>query len=358
MFFDIAQGMQRKGHEVRVITSNSGGIQGYKKYEGLDVWYYNWKILFGHPFLRESDLKEHLIWADVIHTSTITPGPVVCKATHKLGKKCIITVHEVLGKRWNWIESNPLLRVGYYGVERYVVTRNYDAYHVNSNATKNDLDKLNVACPVKTIYLPVEEVKYEKEEDSVSNFFGIEPDKKVFLFYGRPGQSKGIFVYLEAIKHLVKVENNRIENARFCFVMSDDPKRQKDKFCRLIKKWNLERYVKVEKSVKRDKLFTLISDADYVVVPSITEGFGFSAVEACFMDKRLICSNAGSLPEVVFGDVCFFENRDSRDLANVLHRILRGEDVFCKIPRKDYSLMPLVQEMEEFYNKYGITNMT
>ena len=73
------------------------------------------------------------------------------------------------------------------------------------------------------------------------------------------------------------------------------------------------------------------------------------------MGKKLICSNGGSLPEVVFGSVKFFQNRDSNNLADILQDILKGKDVFEEILEKDYSLFPIIKEMEIFYQQCNLS---
>jgi glycosyltransferase involved in cell wall biosynthesis len=60
-------------------------------------------------------------------------------------------------------------------------------------------------------------------------------------------------------------------------------------------------------------------------VPSITEGFGYTAAESCSLGKRIIASDGGSLPEVVSGQALFFENRNSKDLAAKILLAAKGE---------------------------------
>ena len=56
-------------------------------------------------------------------------------------------------------------------------------------------------------------------------------DSITFLYYGRPGQTKGIYVYEEAIKLLKeKATQPEIEKAKFCFILSKDPAKGLNKF--------------------------------------------------------------------------------------------------------------------------------
>ena len=53
---DYIIAMKKYNIEVRVLTSSSGGVVGHKEYEGIDIYYYDWKVLFGHPLVRRKDL--------------------------------------------------------------------------------------------------------------------------------------------------------------------------------------------------------------------------------------------------------------------------------------------------------------
>jgi glycosyltransferase involved in cell wall biosynthesis len=67
--------------------------------------------------------------------------------------------------------------------------------------------------------------------------------------------------------------------------------------------------------VPLERLPDYINASDTVVIPSLSEGFGFSAVESCMMGKKVVVTDTGSLPEVVFGRVVKVQKADSRALA-------------------------------------------
>ena len=62
-----------------------------------------------------------------------------------------------------------------------------------------------------------------------------------------------------------------------------------------------------------------------VVVPSLSEGFGFTAAEACAMRKPVVACNVGSLPEVVSGKCVFVEPKKSESIADGVIKIYNGE---------------------------------
>ena len=97
---------------------------------------------------------------------------------------------------------------------------------------------------------------------------------------------------MNAIENVVqRLNKQELEHIKFCFIMAKDPQSERAKFVKQVKEHQLEKYVIVKESVDRSDLENYIMCANYVVVPSITEGFGLTAIEACNMGKKLIYSS-------------------------------------------------------------------
>ena len=92
--------------------------------------------------------------------------------------------------------------------------------------------------------------------------------------------------------------------------------------------------VRIRNSLPRNQQLRVVSEADLCVIPSVTEGFGFAAVEACHYGRPVICSDAGALPEVVSGRVRFFRN---------------GEEGFLVIPAKHFDRDPSIDAYVRMY---------
>ena len=85
-FFDLMQVLVEKDVEIRVVTTSVNGKNEHVKYKNLDIYYYDWKQLMGHPLVKKSDIIEHIEWADVVNTAVYSPVPVVTKVCRKLNK--------------------------------------------------------------------------------------------------------------------------------------------------------------------------------------------------------------------------------------------------------------------------------
>lgn len=356
LFEQYVNGMLGLGHEVRVVTSSSGGIVGKRNINGAEVYGYKWKMLFGHPLAKAADIADHVRWADIVHTTTFTVANPTREMCKKFGKPCLISIHEVLGDKWYWVEPNKIKALGYRLFEKYVCCKPYDYIHFISYSSQKDYFKYyGPKDNTRMIYCSIDKNITDlplKSQISLKKVFDIADDPKIFLYFGRPGQSKGIFVLLNAIEHIQKQNPECLNGYKFCFLISNDPAKQRHLFEKKVSDYGLSDYIRIHDSIKREDLFKVISECDCVIVPSITEGFGFCAAEACSLGKNIIYSDGGSLPEVVSGNVLGFKNRDSSDLAEkILSVIKNGESAFRHIEPKTFETDNMIKELEQYYEK-------
>ena len=88
------------------------------------------------------------------------------------------------------------------------------------------------------------------------------------------------------------------------------------------------------------------------MVPSLTEGFGFSALEACQIGTPLIYSDGGSLPEVAYGKCLSFENRNHKQLADILEEFfINGTDNFEDVPEKTFTYEQMFKGISDIYSE-------
>ena len=169
----------------------------------------------------------------------------------------------------------------------------------------------------------------------------------VVLVYGRPGPSKGIEYAIAAMKDI----SLRVPNAKMLLVLSRDRQyRQKySQLLKLISKLGLNgRIINVE-PVPHSQLPSYIKAADCVVVPSLSEGFGYTAAEAAAMGKSIVASNTTSLPEVVSGKHILVKPRDSGELAAAVISMSKGK--FHKTPLKKFMIEANVANYLKIYTE-------
>lgn len=316
-FYGLARNLVKKNHEVTVLSSSSGGKIGKQTIEGVQYVYFPWLSLFNHAIPKTSDIEPFVEKADIVHTATYTAAPGALRLAKKYNKPCLLTVYENLGNKW-FMVTNFFQAVLFYLFEYFVLHRNYTFYHAISEATKKDLINSGIETKkIKRIYCGIDEGHF----NTTQNTYNLESqggDLKTFLYFGRDGKTKGLNILKKAIQIL---KNELPANVQFKFL----------------------------EPVNQTKLIKEIQESYCVIVPSITEGFGFAAAESCSLGKPVIVSSAGSLPEVVSGKVLFFENRDAFDLSKKIK--LAIENKFQEIPKKSFKWEKTTDEMEKLYKK-------
>jgi glycosyltransferase involved in cell wall biosynthesis len=349
VFYEYAKRLTQKGHQIRVVTSNSGGIVGKKRMKGFEVYYLRSFSFFSHPIISKKKALLHAHWADIIHTTTYTAALTANRLSKKLDKPCLITVHEALGKKWKKIEENPIKAFLFRFFEKFVIKRQYTKWHAISKATKQELLDLNIHKEkIETIYHGIDKKIWNPQvrKINLNKIFHFDKNDRIFLYTGRPGQTKGLNVLLKAIK---KLKNKLPANFKFGFILSKDPLKERIKLKKSIQENNLQNIIHIINSVPYNNLPCYRKSAHAVIVPSITEGFGFVAAETCAIETPLISSNAGALPEVIGGKALFFENKNEKDLAKKI--LLATQNKFKNHLKKNFDWNNSITKIEKVYKE-------
>ncbi len=83
----------------------------------------------------------------------------------------------------------------------------------------------------------------------------------------------------------------------------------------------------------REDVYDVLSHADFMVFPSLYEGFGLPLLEAMAAGVPVVCSNAASIPEVTGGAAVYFDPLSVPDLTGQLLRVAR--DPALRLTLKD-----------------------
>jgi len=94
---------------------------------------------------------------------------------------------------------------------------------------------------------------------------------------------------------------------------------------RFIMKEKLNSQVKILGYVPQEDMPYLYLNAGFLVYPSLFEGFGIPLVEAMKTNIPIICSDAGSIPEVVGDSALIFNPHDPEDIAIQMLEVLKPE---------------------------------
>ena len=321
-FRNLAEGLVKKGHEATIVTQSQKGARARETVNGVRI--IRVKSLHSRYVFSFSGMPAAIREArkaDIIHTTTFNGALPAWIASKVAGKKCLITVHEVWTGKWHeYTDMNFLQARAHDLLEKLIHLIPFEKHVAVSESTRRHLEKAGKKPEhTHTIHNAVDYEHFNpKKHDSstVRKEHGLQ-DSFVVLTYGRPGPSKGIEHAVRAVP-LIK-----IPNLKYVFMLSKDRQYfgRLRKLKGLVSKLGVQDRVVLMEPVPYGKLPKYIRAADCVVVPSLAEGFGYTAAEASAMGVPVVASKTTSLPEVVSGKYLLVSPGSSREIADAVEKI-------------------------------------
>ena len=271
---------------------------------------------------------------DIIHGASYGaafPSLIAAKIMHK---KIVFMVFELMGKMWKRLEPNWLVSSFYIFCENLICSSPFDRFVAISLYTRNCLRFAGVADnKIKWVYGGQVLEKFSSNDycDMRGNL-GFAVSDFIYIVYGRAGITKGMEYIIDAVPGILA----KIPSAKFIFIFTKSDKRKWAYIQNKLKEFppDVFRFIC---GLDRKTLCGYISQADCVVVPSLSEGFGFAALEACTLGKSIVATNAGSLPEVIFGWHILVEPASIESLVEGCNRAFLGKLVYSEPKKFDWS---------------------
>ncbi|MDO8510809.1 MAG: glycosyltransferase family 4 protein [Nanoarchaeota archaeon] len=337
LFKNLAEGFVKEGHRVAIVTTLLPGTKRSEEINGVKVHRvscFNNRYLFS--FLSIPKVLRLARRADLIQTTTFNGAPPAWLSAKIAKRPVVLTVHEVWVGKWKEVTDFTGMKAAMHDLlERTLYLLPFDRYVCVSNATKKDLLQLGIN-PEKaaTIYNGFDYDFWKVKNFSAAAAQKMRKDldlKKRFvcLSWGRPGSSKGFEYLIRAAPYLQK----KIPNVVILLMLGSKEKYQQNyhKIKGLADQH--QDLVKIIPSVPYQQLGNIIRAADCVIIPSLSEGFGYNVLEASSLGVPVVVSNAGSLPEIVSGKHQIFRSKDSLDLAEKVH-LVAGKKLNDRPPQK------------------------
>jgi glycosyltransferase involved in cell wall biosynthesis len=303
LFGHLAEELARRGHAVEVITSaerseveTRGNITVRRIRAGRYLF-----MLRAIPHAIRAARR-----ADLIHTTTYNAAIPAWIAAKLARKPVVITAHEVFGRQWQEMPGmNPLLGYAFRLFEAVVVRLGWTHVITDSDFTRRRLPDPSRAT---TVHAAVDHDFWSPTRHRARTL----PGAFTYLYFGRPGVSKGVEYLLDAAE-IVKRER---PDSRLVMILSREPAAQYRRMLPRIAA--LGDHVVLLDSVPRDELPSYLLGANCVVVPSLSEGFGYTAVESASLGCRVIATT-GHATEEFLGEVAtFVPPRDPVALARAI----------------------------------------
>ncbi len=352
VFRNLCEGLAKSGHEVNIVTHRLKGTKQFEIINGVKVHRINcFHSRYWFTFLSIPKVVKLAKKADLIHTTTFNgafPAWVASKLTRK---KSLITIHEVWIKKWNKLTEMSWFSGKVHDIlERMIYMLNFDKYVCVSKSTQKQLLGVGVKKEkVEVVYNGVDYSHWNPKKydgKKIRKMLGVEKNF-LYVFTGRPGVSKGLEYLIKA----VPIISNKVKNSKLLAIVSKDKNtlKQYKEIQKLIKRLGVEDNVILHDPVSYKELPAYIKAADCVVVPSLAEGFGFAAAEACAMGKPVVASNTTSLPEVVSGNHVLVKVKSPDGIAEGVEMAYRKK--FIKSKLKKFELKDNVENYLKVYKK-------
>lgn len=337
LFSTLAEQLIKQGNTVTYITwRHDKRLPKKELINGVSVIRISSPTRFLFSILGLHTLISNSRNADIIHTSTYSSALGAWMAGKITGKKTIVTVHEVWGSLWL---KMPFLsgigKICFQKFEKWLLSLSFDHYIAVSEFTKGKLIESDLSPQkITRIYNGIE---YNLPQWNSQN------QPFTFTFFGRAGASKGLDILLEASEQII----GHHPDVRFKFIISPQSRSVYHKVIYRIKEGKLNNSSSVFSQLPQPELVKELLSSSCIIIPSLCEGFGFTAVESSAMNIPIISSGMGSLNEVVSGKVITMEEYSSNSLVKAMEEALANR--FVEIEKKRFLIDDFVREHESLY---------
>ncbi len=315
-------------HEVIVLTQKVSGAQSEEVFNGVRIvriatWH---RALF--PYQAFKAARSLLDGVDIIQAATYSAAVLAARLRSFTKAKVVLIVHEYLAKRWLALGLAGLSAFFY---EQYVFSFSFDHYVAVSQSTKRQLLARGIGDEQVTVIangIDSQLFVPQRAPEGLRSSLGISDHAKLFLFAGRPGVTKGGELLIKAWQ-----QAQLPSDAVLLLILGAEPLGKRRQLVALAERGSAHT-IKIISSVDRSILPQYLAMADVITVPSLTEGFGFFAAEACAMHLPIVITPVDALPEVVNGRVIVSADCTVGTFAAALQAAYRDE--FQSLPEKTF----------------------
>lgn len=339
LFKKIADGLAEAGDIVYIITSSHPDAPSYEVNNNLyirRIWTPSFGRRYWFTLLSIFGIFRYIKTVDAVQTTTYNaaiPAWIMAKCFRK---KIVITIHEVWQDFWMKVpDMNWLSKIAHRLFELLLLKLSFDYYVTDSHFTEEALRKyLKKESRIKTVYCGIDyelfsREKYIANREKIRSSLGVS-EKKVGLYYGRPGWAKGLEYFVRSIPKIA----NRLPAFMAILIVSEEPRKKYLQIKSIIKDLDITERVIILNPVERNDLPGYLLSADCIVVPSLAEGFGFTVAESSALEIPIVASRVGSIPEIISGKHVLVDPADVDQISQGVISLLTKSDEFSGKKKK------------------------
>ncbi len=272
--------------------------------------------------------------------------------------KFVVTIHDIINSEYKGSSSTTrslpiyyLKRVGYELSIRQAVNRSKKIF-VPSEFIKTKLIETfdSSDSKIKVTYESADDVflksssALEEKRKRILKSFGLE--KPFLLYVGAAYKHKNLENLFQSLNLITKKISLVIVSKKDIFT---------DRLLKKAKKAGVEDRLVVTGFVPNEDLAVLYKQAECLVFPSLSEGFGLPGIEAFASGCPVVCSDIPVLREIYADAAYYFDPKDPKNIASKLELIIKNSKLKIELREKGleqvkkYSWRKMAQETLSVY---------
>jgi glycogen(starch) synthase len=364
--YELSKALARKGVEVHIVTCDFPGAPEYEEINGAKVYRFDSYKVPAYDFLSwifsmNRNMAQRAIevidahngCVDVVHAHDWLVAKAAIEVKNLYERPLVSTIHSTEAGRRNGIHNDYQRTIN--EVEKWLVNESSMVICCSNYMVEQIFQMLQVPREkVRVIRNGVDVSRFNlsTNNQAVSQQFA-NPGEKIVLYVGRLVHEKGVHVLIGAAPKVLNV----LPNVKFVIVGEGGMKEQ------LLKEaWDfgIPNKVFFTGFVDEKTLALLFKTSAVMVVPSLYEPFGITALEAMAAQVPVVASDVGGLSEIIEHDKTgvkvYADNSDS--VAWGIVKVLTDEAYANRLRKnayrrivEDYSWEKISNETIEAYNQ-------
>ncbi|MBU0952735.1 MAG: glycosyltransferase family 4 protein [Elusimicrobia bacterium] len=325
---EISKGLQKKGHQVTIITRGRPGLPEKEENEGRNIVRYPFfsgnlvKTIIAGLF-QTRKMLDSLIYResfDIVNYNHPQSSMIVNRIKSISAIPKVYTFfspwhkeYEVRakskGKNGIYSKTNSLIRKK---IERRMI-KACEKVIALSNYSIEQLKEYHNIGKAETVLIPggidTERFKPGQDKKLQRKMLGLPEDKKILFTVRNLEPRMGLDNLIEALKIVTKKRNNVL------LIIGGAGSLEK-KLKQMASEFSLEQNVKFIGLVNDEQLPLYYQAADYFILPTAElEGFGLVTLEALSCGTPVLATDVGATRELITGSEYLFKSPQPRDLA-------------------------------------------
>lgn len=294
------------------------------------------KIWRNHSFQLAKALKKEVARFDIIHIHEIWHHShfAAYRVAKFLGIPFVVSIHGEL-EPWGLNFKRCKKRIYSSLIQRRIL-QEASALHAITTREVQNIKNFGISNKVVVIEngINLSEFQNLPPKQKLIEYFPELQGKKILLFLGRLHVNKGLDILIRAFSRIIE----KHPDARLLLVGPDE-NGYKDQIIELVREENITEKVIFTGLLIGEKKQSALSGADLFILPSYSEGFSISILEAMASGLPVIITKPCNFPEVEEQNAGIVINPDVSELEGAMSKLLVSMEIRRKMGENGQKLV-------------------